>query len=207
MVEDRPGRRCASSHTPPGTPGDSFTRKGLEAFEQQLRFSQEERHADRHSWLGTDGRQARDALCAGWPRCGLQLLAQPAEARPACPRRRRQCAGGHPSRGRAGGGHASARGTLVQGRRRAAAGRRRLGQGARQLLAADERGRHRAHRWADLLGAEELARKLERAQVVSAFGTVPSEVLFGVFEARDRAARPAWCTAATTPTPNRWPRR
>ena len=39
-------------------------------------------------------------------------------------------------------------------------------------------------------GAEELARKLERAKVVSAFGTVPSEVLFGVFEARDRAARP-----------------
>ena len=38
-------------------------------------------------------------------------------------------------------------------------------------------------------GAEELARKLERAQVVSAFGTVPSEVLFGVFEARPGVLR------------------
>ncbi len=33
-------------------------------------------------------------------------------------------------------------------------------------------------------GAEKLARKVPRARIVSAFGTVPSEVLFGVFEAR-----------------------
>lgn len=33
-------------------------------------------------------------------------------------------------------------------------------------------------------GAEELARKVRKASVVSAFGTVPSEVLFGVHEAR-----------------------
>ena len=41
-------------------------------------------------------------------------------------------------------------------------------------------------------GAEELAKKVRRARVVSAFGTVPSEVLFGVFEARRRrqAAQP-----------------
>ncbi|MGH7516371.1 MAG: NADPH-dependent F420 reductase [Gemmatimonadales bacterium] len=39
-------------------------------------------------------------------------------------------------------------------------------------------------------GAEKLARKVPRARVVSAFGTVPSEVLFGVFEARGRAPRP-----------------
>jgi predicted dinucleotide-binding enzyme len=39
-------------------------------------------------------------------------------------------------------------------------------------------------------GAEELARKLRRAAVVSAFNTVPSEVLFGVFGARDRPPRP-----------------
>ena len=39
-------------------------------------------------------------------------------------------------------------------------------------------------------GAETLARKVRRAQVVSAFGTVPSEVLFGVFEAKRRAKRP-----------------
>jgi len=40
-------------------------------------------------------------------------------------------------------------------------------------------------------GAEELAKKLPRAKIVSAFGTVPSEVLFGVFEARRRARRPS----------------
>jgi hypothetical protein len=39
-------------------------------------------------------------------------------------------------------------------------------------------------------GAEALAKKVRRAPVVSAFGTVPSEVLFGVFEARRRASRP-----------------
>ena len=33
-------------------------------------------------------------------------------------------------------------------------------------------------------GAEELARKVPEARVVAAFQTVPSEVLFGVFEAR-----------------------
>jgi predicted dinucleotide-binding enzyme len=38
-------------------------------------------------------------------------------------------------------------------------------------------------------GAEELARKVPGARVVSAFGTVPSEVLFGVFEARRRRTR------------------
>jgi len=40
-------------------------------------------------------------------------------------------------------------------------------------------------------GAERLARKVPRAKFVSAFGTVPSEVLFGVFEARSRAPRPS----------------
>jgi predicted dinucleotide-binding enzyme len=40
-------------------------------------------------------------------------------------------------------------------------------------------------------GAEELARKVPGAGVVSAFGTVPSEVLFGVFEARKRRSRPS----------------
>ena len=40
-------------------------------------------------------------------------------------------------------------------------------------------------------GAEALAKKARRARVVSAFGTVPSEVLFGVFEARRRANRPS----------------
>src|SRR5262245_7594339 len=40
-------------------------------------------------------------------------------------------------------------------------------------------------------GAEALARKLRRARLVAAFGTVPSEVLFGVFESRRRARRPS----------------
>ena len=39
-------------------------------------------------------------------------------------------------------------------------------------------------------GAEELQAKLRRAHVVAAFQTVPSEVLFNVFEARRRAKRP-----------------
>jgi len=44
-------------------------------------------------------------------------------------------------------------------------------------------------------GAEALARKAPAARVVSAFGTVPSEVLFAVYEARDGDARPslAYC--------------
>ena len=39
--------------------------------------------------------------------------------------------------------------------------------------------------------AEELARRLPGAHVVSAFGTVPSEVFFDVFENRDKAPRPS----------------
>jgi 8-hydroxy-5-deazaflavin:NADPH oxidoreductase len=40
-------------------------------------------------------------------------------------------------------------------------------------------------------GAETLQRRVPAARVVSAFGTVPSEVLFGVFEARSRTPRPS----------------
>lgn len=40
-------------------------------------------------------------------------------------------------------------------------------------------------------GAEELAKLIPNAQVVSAFGTVPSEVLFKVFEAMRKADRPS----------------
>src|ERR1700739_1702320 len=40
-------------------------------------------------------------------------------------------------------------------------------------------------------GAEELARESPKARVVCAFNTVPSEVLFGVYEARRKAARPS----------------
>ena len=44
-------------------------------------------------------------------------------------------------------------------------------------------------------GAEELARRVPHAHVVLAFNTVPSEVLFDVFDARDKAPRPslAYC--------------
>jgi predicted dinucleotide-binding enzyme len=44
------------------------------------------------------------------------------------------------------------------------------------------------HTWS---GAEELARMVPAARIVSAFNTVPSEVLFGVFEARREGARPS----------------
>src|SRR5436190_18621323 len=40
-------------------------------------------------------------------------------------------------------------------------------------------------------GAEKLAKRIPKARVVSAFNTVPSEVLFGVFEARRKASRPS----------------
>ncbi len=40
-------------------------------------------------------------------------------------------------------------------------------------------------------GAEELAKKVSEARVVCAFNTVPSEVLFGVYEARHKATRPS----------------
>src|SRR5216117_434953 len=40
-------------------------------------------------------------------------------------------------------------------------------------------------------GAEALAKRVPEARVVSAFNTVPSEVLFGVFEARRKARRPS----------------
>jgi predicted dinucleotide-binding enzyme len=40
-------------------------------------------------------------------------------------------------------------------------------------------------------GAEELAKKARGAKVVSAFGTIPSEVLFAVYAARRRKTRPS----------------
>jgi hypothetical protein len=40
-------------------------------------------------------------------------------------------------------------------------------------------------------GAEALARKVPKAHIISAFNTVPSEVLFGVYEARRNPARPS----------------
>jgi 8-hydroxy-5-deazaflavin:NADPH oxidoreductase len=40
-------------------------------------------------------------------------------------------------------------------------------------------------------GAEELAKRIPTGRIVCAFNTVPSEVLFGVFEARRKATRPS----------------
>lgn len=40
-------------------------------------------------------------------------------------------------------------------------------------------------------GAEELAKMIPKARVVSAFNTVPSEMLFSVFEAKRKASRPS----------------
>ena len=40
-------------------------------------------------------------------------------------------------------------------------------------------------------GAEDLAKKIPKARVVAAFNTVPSEVLFGVHEAKRKATRPS----------------
>jgi predicted dinucleotide-binding enzyme len=40
-------------------------------------------------------------------------------------------------------------------------------------------------------GAEALAKKVPKARIVSAFNTVPSEVLFGVYEAQRKARKPA----------------
>ncbi|HZN53683.1 MAG TPA: NAD(P)-binding domain-containing protein [Candidatus Polarisedimenticolaceae bacterium] len=49
-------------------------------------------------------------------------------------------------------------------------------------------------------GAEALARKLPKVRIVSAFNTVPSEVLFGVYEARRRAKRPSLVYCGDEPT-------
>ena len=40
-------------------------------------------------------------------------------------------------------------------------------------------------------GAEDLAKKIPGARIVSAFNTVPSEVLFGVYESRRKSNRPS----------------
>lgn len=55
-------------------------------------------------------------------------------------------------------------------------------------MSADDGGLVIAHTSS---GAEALARKVKRARVVSAFGTIPSEVLFDVFERRRKSKRPS----------------
>ena len=52
-------------------------------------------------------------------------------------------------------------------------------------------------------GAEALAQKVPGAEVVAAFDSVPSEVLFGVFEARGSATRPSLVYCGDTQTGKR----
>ncbi len=49
-------------------------------------------------------------------------------------------------------------------------------------------------------GAEVLQKKVPRARVVAAFNTVPSEVLFGVYEAKRKARRPSLVYCGDDPT-------
>jgi predicted dinucleotide-binding enzyme len=56
-------------------------------------------------------------------------------------------------------------------------------------------------------GAEELARRARGARAVSAFHTVPSEVLFGVFDVGTSPSAQASCFAATIVAPRRLPPR
>jgi predicted dinucleotide-binding enzyme len=48
-------------------------------------------------------------------------------------------------------------------------------------------------------GAEELAKRLPKAHIVSAFNTVPSEVFFDVFKGRKKSARPSLLYCGGTP--------
>jgi 8-hydroxy-5-deazaflavin:NADPH oxidoreductase len=56
-------------------------------------------------------------------------------------------------------------------------------------------------------GAEELAKKVPRARIVSAFITVPSEVLFGVFEGRRKNTRPSLVYCGDNQSAKRWGRK
>ena len=49
-------------------------------------------------------------------------------------------------------------------------------------------------------GAEALAKKVPGAEVVAAFNNIPSEVLFGVFEARGKATPPSMVYCGDTQT-------
>jgi predicted dinucleotide-binding enzyme len=80
---------------------------------------------------------------------------------------------------------------LVLHRRRVEAGRRFGGQGDRELFAAAQRRKHRTHSGRTISGAEALTKKVAGAEVVAAFSNIPSEVLFGVFEARGKATPPS----------------
>jgi hypothetical protein len=52
-------------------------------------------------------------------------------------------------------------------------------------------------------GAEELAKRIPKARVVCAFNSVPSEVLFGVFEARRKGRKPSLVYCGDDPNSKR----
>ena len=54
-------------------------------------------------------------------------------------------------------------------------------------------------------GLEELAKIVPKARVAAAFNSVPSEVLFSVYEGRRQPKGRAWCIVATTSAPSPWP--
>jgi 8-hydroxy-5-deazaflavin:NADPH oxidoreductase len=139
---------------------------------------------------------------ASWSCSGIQLRAEQRQTQKAGAGRQRRCLRRHAWRGREGRGRAVAGRALVANRRCAKAGRRFVRQSDRHLLPADGFGQHETGRWDDHVGSDELAKKAPKARVVCAFNTVPSEVLFGVFEARSKktSAEPG-VTAAMTRAP------
>lgn len=80
---------------------------------------------------------------------------------------------------------------LVPSRRCARAGGRFVWQGDRNVLSGNGCRQQELITANTSSGAEELAKKAPRAHVVAAFQTVPSEVLFGVFEARRKKNGPS----------------
>jgi diketogulonate reductase-like aldo/keto reductase/predicted dinucleotide-binding enzyme len=147
--------------------------------------------ARRDPGVGLDGREARHPLRAGRPRRRLLLRAQRAQAEAAGARGGGWAAWGTPAEAVEG---ADAVLLAVHWSRLTDV----LGQAGKlsgkvvvtcSLPMND--GDTRLVRGHTTSGAEALARKLRGAHVVSAFGTVPSEVLFGVYEARRRTNRPS----------------
>ena len=113
------------------------------------------------------------------------------KAQQTCQRCDRKCAGGNAARSRAGRGCSSACRALVAHRRCVASGRRPVGQGDRKLLASDECRQYRPHHRPHVFRCRGPCKEISRARVVCAFNTVPSEVLFCVFEGRRRTSKPS----------------
>ena len=146
--------------------------------------------AHRHTWLGIDGRQARDDPGAGRTRRGVQLLAQREEARAVGQGSRRPRTRGH-----AGEAVADADAVLLAVHwSRVDDVLAQAGSLARQTVLTCSlpmtRNDSRMVLGLTTSGAETLAARRRKARVISAFSTAPSEVLFSVFEKRKRTTRP-----------------